>query len=31
MEQMKAIEQRRREGAVIALKDSHPSSLDDEP
>jgi tetratricopeptide (TPR) repeat protein len=31
LEQMKAIQQRRREGAVIALKDSHPSSLDDEP
>jgi len=31
MEQMKAIQQRRREGAVIALKDSHPSTLDDEP
>ncbi|WP_263366536.1 tetratricopeptide repeat protein [Edaphobacter bradus] len=31
MEQMKAIQQRRREGAVTALKDSHPSSLDDEP
>jgi predicted Zn-dependent protease len=31
MEQMKAIQQRRREGAVIAFKDSHPSTLDDEP
>lgn len=31
MEQMKAIQQRRREGAVIAFKDSHSSSLDDEP
>lgn len=31
MEQMKAIQQRRREGAAIALKDSHPSTLDDEP
>ncbi len=29
--QMKAIKQRRREGAVIALEDSHPSSLDDAP
>jgi tetratricopeptide (TPR) repeat protein len=31
IEQMKAIQQRRREGAVIAFKDSHPSGLDDEP
>jgi predicted Zn-dependent protease len=31
MEQMKVIQQRRREGAAIALKDSHPSTLDDEP
>jgi tetratricopeptide (TPR) repeat protein len=29
--QMKAIKQKRREGAVIALADSHPSSLDDAP
>jgi len=29
--QMKAIKQKRREGAVIALEDSHPSSLDDAP
>jgi tetratricopeptide (TPR) repeat protein len=31
MEQMKAIQQRRRDGAVIAFKDSHPSVLNDEP
>jgi tetratricopeptide (TPR) repeat protein len=31
MEQMEAIQQGRREGAVIAWKDSHPSSLSDEP
>jgi tetratricopeptide (TPR) repeat protein len=31
LEQMKAIQQRRREGAVIALKDSHSSALDDSP
>jgi hypothetical protein len=31
MEQMKAIQQSRRAGAVIAFKDSHPSTLDDEP
>jgi tetratricopeptide (TPR) repeat protein len=29
--QMKAIKQRRREGAVVALEDSHPSNLDDTP
>lgn len=29
--QMKALQQRRRKTAVIALEDSHPSSLDDEP
>ncbi len=29
--QMKAIKQKRREGAVIALEDSHASSLDDAP
>jgi tetratricopeptide (TPR) repeat protein len=31
IEQMKAIQQKRRENAVIAFKDSHPSTLDDEP
>jgi tetratricopeptide (TPR) repeat protein len=31
IEAMKAIQQRRRDGAVIAFKDSHSSSLDDEP
>ncbi|QNI33565.1 tetratricopeptide repeat protein [Alloacidobacterium dinghuense] len=31
MDQMKAIQQKRRENAVIAFKDSHPSTLDDEP
>jgi tetratricopeptide (TPR) repeat protein len=29
--QMKVLKQKRREGAVIALEDSHPSSLDDAP
>jgi tetratricopeptide (TPR) repeat protein len=31
LEQMKVLQQRRREGAVIAFEDSHPSSLDDAP
>ncbi len=29
--QMKTIKQKRREGAVVALEDSHPSNLDDTP
>jgi tetratricopeptide (TPR) repeat protein len=31
IDQMKLLQQRRRDGAVIALKDSHPFSLDDAP
>jgi tetratricopeptide (TPR) repeat protein len=31
IQQMKAIQQRRREGAVIAVQDSHPASADDVP
>ncbi len=31
IQQMKAIQQRRREGAVIAVQDSHPASPDDVP
>jgi tetratricopeptide (TPR) repeat protein len=31
IQQMKALQQKRREGAVIALQDSHSSSLDDAP
>jgi tetratricopeptide (TPR) repeat protein len=31
IQQMKAIQQRRREGAVIAVQDSHPASSDDGP
>ena len=29
--QMKALQQQRRQGAVVALEDSHPTSLDDGP
>jgi tetratricopeptide (TPR) repeat protein len=31
MVQMKALQQQRRQGAVVALEDSHPASLDDGP
>jgi len=31
IQQMKAIQQKRREGAVIAVQDSHPASADDVP
>lgn len=31
IEEMKTIQQRRREGAVVAFRDSHPSTLEDEP
>ncbi len=31
IQQMKALQQRRREGAVIAVEDAHPSTLDDAP
>jgi tetratricopeptide (TPR) repeat protein len=31
IQQMKALQQKRREGAVIAVEDAHPSTLDDAP